>query len=236
MYSQNNLSKLYFSPKWRAALSRCKGIIVLSEHMKIQLQALYPSLPVFNIKHPIGKTTIEFNPQSFKKDPKLLLVGAWLRDFEGFLNLKTNFKKVILLNKYADGYLRKIYGKYSPDIRRKIRDVECVEFLENDEYDKLLSSSLVYLGLHETSANNALCECISYSVPFVSKNHPAISEYCGSDYPLLLNDLNDLTSITDKSVIESHHYLKNNHIIKGKLTIEFFIDNVASTYQQISRG
>jgi len=233
MYSQNNLSKLYFSHKWRLALSRCKGIIVLSEHMKVQLQALYPSLPVFSMKHPIGSTAGEFSPQSFKEDPKLLLVGAWLRDFDSFFHLKTNFRKVILLNKYADGYLKDIYGKYSPDIRRKIRDIDCIEFLENDEYDKLLSSSLVYLGLHETSANNALCECISSSVPFVSKNHPAITEYCGIDYPLFFNDALDLSTIEYEKVIEAHHYLKDNYKLKEMLSIDSFVDSVASIYIKI---
>jgi hypothetical protein len=232
-YSQNNLANLYFSEAWKKALKKCKGIIVFSEHMRLQLKALYPSLNVFSLKHPIGISELTFDINLFIKDPKILLVGAWLRDYDNFEKLKIKFEKRVLLNNYAEGYLRDVYSKYSVNILSKIRKLNCISFLENDDYDKLLSSSLVYLSVHETSANNAVCECISYEVPFVANRHPAIEEYVGVDYPLLFDDISNISSISIEDILAAHDYLRQNKHLKERLSLDVFIIEFSKVYKKL---
>lgn len=233
MYSQNNLSKLYYLPAWREGMKNCRGIIALSEHMRSQLKAIYPGLKVFALKHPIPESGARFDIKEFEKDPKLLLVGAWLRNFDQFSALETNLRKMIIINHYAEGYIKQCYHKYRPRMLDDVQAIDHVGFLENDEYDQMFRSSLLYLSLHETSANNALCECISYETPFVAKRHPAIIEYCGADYPLLVDDDAEL-NISTAQVSDAHAYLKQNKGLKKSLSMSSFVDGFRDVYSQVS--
>lgn len=235
MYSQNDLAKIYFSDLWRNALKKCKGIIVLSEYMKCQIQSIYPDLKVFSLKHPVGESDRNFNYQSYLKHPSILLVGAWLRDFSGFvgLNIQGEIQKKVLLNHYAESFLDNQYDSYAPGILKKVEELECFGFLPDEEYDKLLCSSIVFIGLHETSANNALCECILYSIPFVAKRHPAIIEYCGEDYPLLVDSYDDL-DLSNELIFDAHLYLKENQEFRESLTLNIFLEKFKGIYENIA--
>ncbi|HCE1501081.1 TPA: hypothetical protein NJ353_003290 [Vibrio parahaemolyticus] len=232
MYSQNDISSIYFSKKWREALKTCRGIIVLSEHMKRQLNAVYPWLNVFYLKHPIGRNNTSFNYKEYEKKPTILMVGAWLRNFDSFLDLDFNVEKKILLNTYAEGYLRDVYSKYSINILSRSREVTCINFLEDEEYDNIFTRSLIFLDLHETSANNAVCECLSFSVPFVATRHPAIEEYVGSEYPLFLDKI-DVNTISNSQVLSAHKYLSGLHSLRNELDLTHFIKGVKEIYKKI---
>lgn len=234
MYSQNNLAKLYFMDRWRQALKRCKGIVTLSQHMQQQLQALYPELPVFSVKHPIPATSVSFDLEAFRRDPKLLLVGAWLRDFDSFFQLQTPWRKKLIINHYAEGFLRERYHKYRPGMLEDTKTLEHVHFLENDAYDALVRSSVLYLNLHETSANNALCECIAYSVPFVARRHPAIVEYAGADYPLFVDDDSEVQDIPLQQVEAAHLYLKSRPELREALSMQAFTRDMRQVWQQLA--
>lgn len=233
MTGQNNLSQLYFDPDWRESLKKCKGLIFLSEHMAFQFKSIYKDIDVFTAKHPTGDLTKEFSYEEFLEDPKIVLVGAWLRNYDDFLKLNTGFRKIVLFNHYAESYIRKNYSKYSPNIEEDLSNIEVLRFLDDEEYDKLIGSSVVYLGLHETSANNALCECISGSIPFLSKKHPAIVEYCGNDYPLFSEENSSNISLED--VLDASNYLKNHSHLKENLSIDSFLNRIEYIYNEISK-
>lgn len=232
MYSQNNLAKLYFMPSWRKALKKCRGIITLSDHMQEQLSATYPDLNVFSAKHPIPEAAASFNFDAFQADPKLLLVGAWLRDFDGFHAVKSPWRKKLIFNHYAEDFITRCYHKYRPRMLEDIKSLDHVSFLENDDYDALVQSSVLYLNLHETSANNALCECIAYAAPFVSLRHPAIEEYCGPDYPLFVDDICTL-DISISQVREAHDYLKERQELRDALSMNSFVSSVREIWHSI---
>jgi glycosyltransferase involved in cell wall biosynthesis len=231
MDGQNNLSSLYFDETWRKALERCKAIICLSEHMATQLRALYPKLNVVSAKHPVGALTLDFSYDVFLKKKQMVLIGAWLRNYDAFFDYKTDLRKIILLNKYANGYLKKTYANYSPNCTSLLTSVDTIDFLDDLEYDKLITASLVFLGVHETSANNALCECIASNTPFVAKKHPAIIEYCGADYPLLVDSYEE--KITDNMVLRAHEYLKSQPNLKTGLSLDAFLEKIKIVYDQI---
>lgn len=232
MYSQNNLAKLYFMERWREALKTCRGIITLSQHMQGQLSALYPDLNVYSIKHPIPCSTVTFDFDSFVNNPRLLLVGAWLRNFDSFFSLKTDWNKKIIVNHYAESFMQQCYHKYRPHMLEDIKKLDNIIFVENEMYDKLICSSVLYLNLHESSANNSLCECINYSVPFVANRHPAIVEYCGSEYPLFVDDIANLR-ISMEKVQEAHSYLKQRQDLRDALSMESFYSAMRETWRQL---
>lgn len=234
MYSQNNLAKLYFMDRWRQALKKCRGIVTLSQHMAQQLRALYPSLNVFSVKHPIPASSVSFDFEAFRADPKLLLVGAWLRDFNGFFDLETPWRKKLIINHYAEGFLQQCYNKYRPGMLNDVKSIEHVNFLENEAYDALVRSSVLYLNLHETSANNAVCECISYSVPFVTKRHPAVVEYCGADYPLFVDEDNASLRLSMEQVRDAHLYLKEREELRDALSMPSFIRDMREVWQRLN--
>lgn len=233
MEGQNDLSSLYFDKTWNKALKRCKAIICLSEHMAMQIRALYPEINVFSTKHPVSQLTRKFRISDFLEKKQMVLVGAWLRDYEAFVNTKTKYTKAVLFTKYARNYLKNTYKQYVPSCNTLLSDIEILEFLEDTEYDKLITTSLVFLGVHETSANNALCECITSNTPFIALRHPAIAEYCGLEYPLLLDSYGD--EVTDTMVVKAHEYLKSQEKLKKALSLNSFIESVSKIYSKIIR-
>lgn len=235
MYAQNDLSSIYFSEHWGEAKKYCKGIICLSEHMSEQFKAFEPDLNVISLKHPIGKPDHEFNLNAFIDSPCLVLVGTWLRDYKWFCESEFGIPKKILMTHYAQDYLTNRYSKYYPDIIDKLNTLEVLDRLCNEQYDLLISSSLIFLGMHETSANNALCECIAMNVPFVANKHPALVEYVGEDYPLFAKPGKSF-NITISMVRDAHLYLKNNHFLKLNLEYNTFLNEFRKAYNNFIFG
>lgn len=232
-YGQNNLATWYFSDEWRLALRKCKGIIVFSKHMKIQLNSLYPNLMVFDMKHPAPAVENGFNFDAFTDNPRMVLVGTWLRSFNDFLEVNTAFEKSILLSKYTMNYIERCYTSNGSDLIKKFDNVKIIKNLSNKDYDNLISRSLLYLDMHETSANNSIIECINYKTPFVARPHPAIKEYCGANYPLFVEEFKDIEKITINDVKKAHQYLSDNASLRESLGFEDFIARFESIYTKI---
>ena len=213
---QNDITNLYFNKEWRQALENCKALISLSQYHANQLKLLYPHVNCFSLKHPVVSSDVvnkSFVFEEFCNQPVILISGAWLRDFDKFCSLKTPWRKKILIKDYTKDYLKFQYSKYS-DCGNMIfsdqSEIEILDYLSDDEYDSILTSSVLYLCLHDTSANNALIECMLMSTPFVSVGaHPAMVEYVGKDYPLFIEDDNQLSKISLKTVESAHNYLKS---------------------------
>ena len=63
------------------------------------------------------------------------------------------------------------------------------DFVSNEEYDDLLSSSVVLCLLYASAANNILLECIARCTPILINPLPSVVEYLGEDYPLYCTSL-----------------------------------------------
>ena len=97
-----------------------------------------------------------------------------------------------------------------------------MKYIENfDEYDKLLSTNLVFMDLYDAAANNAVVECIVRNTPIIINKIPPIVEYLGEDYPLYFNNLNEIPELlTEQNIFNAHQYLLN--LNKEDLEIDFF--------------
>ena len=105
-------------------------------------------------------------------------------------------------------------------------DIEYIDYVTNDKYDDLLTSSVVFLKLWDCSAVNTVIECIARNTPIVVNRLPAVEEVLGADYPGLWDTLEQAAAICeDDAIIDACH----KHLIalsKSQFHIEQFVKNV----------
>lgn len=75
-----------------------------------------------------------------------------------------------------------------PTTNYDVGQVDVLETVSNQEYDRLLSCNIVFLRLCDASAVNTIIECIARGTPVIVNRLPAIVEYLGSTYPGFYDD------------------------------------------------
>jgi hypothetical protein len=128
------------------------------------------------------------------------------------------------------------------DIDTKINNIDFLEFLENNEYDNLLSENIVYINLVDASAVNTILECIVRATPIIVNKHPAVVELLGESYPLyFISKHDDYNGInleinnmlkTDKLIRRAHYYLKRQNLNKFKIIT--FINDFSKILKNIT--
>jgi hypothetical protein len=231
----NNL--IFKDPYFIESLRKCKGIYTLSEYHAKIVRKYIPHVPVESLFHPTEIPELQFDFDEFVKneDKKLVTIGWWLRKLNALYTVKTNdYKKIRLLsnNNSKDKIfeLEKIEeitsNQHITDEQRK--SVKTLDFLSNDEYDKILSENLVYLDLYDCSANNVIIECIARGTPLFINRLPAVVEYLGESYPLYIDSIYDLEDkLKDYDLIRrAHLYLKT---IRYKVEIGHFLETMVNS-------
>lgn len=216
------------------SLKYCKGLYTLSQDLRENLQYLLNEIGAYNInieclKHPTVTDVKTFDYNKFLNSPKICNIGYWLRNFDNFFTLDTKLPKHILLGKldyaHQNYHIQKNNFKHKSKLtgEKIIGKIFPHQALTNDEYDEFLTSSISFINLIDTSANNAIIECMARNIPLLINYHPAVVEYLGEDYPFYyLTQTGANNKINDTSLIkETHEYLKN--INKRFLDIETFL-------------
>ena len=136
-------------------------------------------------------------------------------------------------NKLLNNWHRHFYD----DLCNKNDTVKFIEYLENDDYDKLMTENIIFINLVDASAVNTIIECIVRTTPIIINKHPAVVELLGEEYPLYFKSkTNDYTSInieidsllkTDCKIKRAHKYLRN---IKNDV---YNIDNFVESFTRI---
>jgi len=212
---------------FRDSIPNLRYLIFLSESMRLRYSQLYPHMriPTCSIKFYTshGEACQSFDWSLFEKHQRVIHVGDWLRCFRSFYSLKCDLKKIILkkesTNKYMTQLSEYLYNGYEW-LARPNGSLESISMVSSLEYDFLLSSSVVFVRLFDTSANNLLTECVDRCTPLVINRLPAAVEYLGSDYPLFYDSLIDAEALLgDMSMLhEGHQYMiglrKGLHIKK----------------------
>jgi len=112
------------------------------------------------------------------------------------------------------------------------KDVSQIYFLENNEFDNLLSDNIVFIKLEDASAVNTVIECIVRNTPIIVNRLPALEEILGKKYPLFYNSINDVKNLlTMKYIEKGYEYLKN--LNKTELKLETFINKFTNIVNQI---
>jgi len=119
------------------------------------------------------------------------------------------------------------------DIQHKIHNVKIIDYLDNDEYDTLLSQNIVYINLVDASAINTLIECIVRNTPILINKIPSVVELLGNDYPLYYENNIDVYHILSDAtnIKKAYYYIKN--IPKTDFYIETFVANLIKIIKKI---
>ena len=216
------------------ALGNCKGLYTLSEDLTESLKYLLDCIGAYSInvetlKHPTILDVDKFDYDKYISSPKVTNIGYWLRSFDSFFTLDTTIPKHILLGKlqYARDNFSIQYKQFKDKSRltgeKPIGKVTPHQALTNEEYDSFLTGSISYINLIDTSANNAVIECMVRNIPLLVNYHPAVVEYLGEDYPFYyLTQSGANKKINDTNLIkETHEYLCN--MDKRFLSIDHFL-------------
>ena len=110
-------------------------------------------------------------------------------------------------------------------------NIEIMEYVDNDLYDKLLTKNIVFLNLVDGSAVNTLLECLVRNTPMVVNRHPAVVEILGEDYPLFYDDISCISALLrlPNIIFESHSYLKK--LDKSSYHIDLFLKQLNKIIQ-----
>jgi hypothetical protein len=107
--------------------------------------------------------------------------------------------------------------------KKQIDSVKIIDHLENNDYDILLSKNIVFLDLYDTSANNAVIECIARGTPLLINKHPATIEYLGEEYPFYFDSLKEASDkLNDIDLIRDTHQYLTTFDKRKQITIEYF--------------
>lgn len=241
---------VYNSPKaifdrdvFQYSLRFCKAIVTLSKYLADWVKSVC-DVPVISVKHPTQTNCIKWNPEKFLREdnPSILQVGYWLRKPDSICRLKSPYPYVKKWLPSDNEYAMKILEFYNRTNTSYFQEkynwagVEILDWLSHNDYDDILTSGIVFLDLYDSSANNAVIECIARNTPLLVNKHPAVVEYCGEDYPLYFENLDHAASILyDKDlIISAHEYLKN--MDKPWLNGAYFANDVVTKLGEVTYG
>lgn len=217
---------------FKESLSNCKGLYVLSNYYKKFLKHYLHHTPVNVLYHPTEIPELKFSFDDFckNKNKKIVNIGWWLRKLNSiFLLDGGQYQKIRLMpnNKCKDTILRLTnieLDLYNITLNKKqIESVKIIDHLNNDDYDVLLSQNIVFLDLYDTSANNAVIECIARGTPLLINRHPATIEYLGEEYPFYFDSLKEAAEkLNNMDLIKYTHQYLMTFDKRKQITIENF--------------
>ena len=239
-FSQYSLEKIIQQDEFQESLAECLGIYTLSKSLAQDLSK-YLKIPIDNLIHPTEIPEVRFDFDKFidNTEKNIVTVGWWLRKLNSIYALpleeKSGYRKIRLLtytgkhpqkvidelvvkeryeeNLFMDGSIALEYQSNTSDMAR----------LSDDEYDNLLSENIVFLDLYNSSANNAVIECIARATPVLINKLPSTLEYLGEDYPFFFDSLDEAAAkAKDFDLVKATHEYLLSWEVRDKLSAEYF--------------
>jgi polysaccharide pyruvyl transferase WcaK-like protein len=120
------------------------------------------------------------------------------------------------------------------NIKRKFDNsrISIIGKLDNEQYDALLSNSIVFLDLFDSAAVNTVIECLLRNTPILINKTAGVVEILGADYPMYFNSNQYQRRInreveallTTDNINKTIQYLSLQD--KHKYKIDYFINNM----------
>jgi hypothetical protein len=103
------------------------------------------------------------------------------------------------------------------------KDIEIMEYVDNHNYDQLLTKNIVFLNLVDGSAINTLLECLVRNTPIVVNRHPAVIEILGDKYPLFYDNVFMVGRMLQEPgiIYKTHVYM--TQLDKSSFHMDFFL-------------
>ena len=229
-----DLERLVINEYFVKSLPYCQGLFSISCVVQDYLEKMLEgNIPVAKVFYPItpfpdGKF---FNWASFDLSKRIVNVGMFLRNYQAIYDLKVpdDYQKILLKPPHVD--FQDLYDLNRHKVALAVNDTVVVkERLTDEEYDDLLSSSIVFLNLYDSTINTTVIECIGRNTPVVVNRLPGLEEYLGVNYPLFYDTIEEAADILHNKakLIAATTYLQSLPI-KGKLTGENFLNSLTNT-------
>ena len=235
-FNEFSLQNIIAGKEFQESLENCVGLFSLSEYQAKYLREV-TGKKVSVLIHPTEIPEGLFNYEEFLNNPKkkIVNIGYWLRKLNSIFSLPikkgNTFEKIRLIPYSASRPMEVINELVEKE--KKIHDIKIPnEYIENtitksslsnEDYDDLLSRNIIFLDLYDSSANNAVIECIARTTPLLVNPLPAVVEYLGKDYPFYYKSLNEAVEKAENPYLvkETHEYLKDCET-RDKLSKEHF--------------
>ncbi|QDT07302.1 hypothetical protein K227x_57290 [Rubripirellula lacrimiformis] len=249
--SSGSPQTLIASDPFRASLPACRGLFTLSDYLSEFLRK-ETGLPTSTLRLPTEIPERLFSMDDFANatEKKIVMVGWWLRKLASIyflpLDRASGFQKFRLINNPSfeteqESLLKQEFVKQSMALRQPLmpayRDNTHSLQRQNDaDYDQLLSTSIVFLDLYDSSANNAVVECIARGTPVLINRIPPVEEYLGADYPFYFQSLDEAAAKTqDLSLVAATHEYLLQCPMRKKLATSVFLDDLRNSevYQHL---
>lgn len=163
------------------------------------------------------------------REYRLVQVGYWLRRLTSIweVQLPPHWNKY-WINRADHGFTcleKEIYHEHRG--KQVTQNVVKTIQLSNDDYDRFLSESVMFIDLYDSSCNNTILEAIVRHVPIVARRLPATVEYLGEDYCLLFDSLDEIHDMlsSDDRILRAHEQLKRLEQ-SGRYYGEYFLNSM----------
>ena len=200
----------------RKSLKNCQFLIVLSDALKyeiIESKIIEEfNIPIYTIYHITPLFNLNFKISNYYLKENLLFLGWSFRNVNLFYRTNTKLKKIMLPGLYLEeqkNRFNNIMYQQTNGYNKNNTDVTILDYLSNDDFLNIFSSSVVFLDFDGVSANNSVVECIKFNIPLIIRKCKAVIFYLGENYPMYYENENDINSIM------------NNLDIKIKETIDY---------------
>lgn len=248
-YSHETLEALLTNPYLVNSLANCKGIFTLSEYTAAYIRD-NTNLTVSTLLHPIAHATKPFRFEQFKANPskKIIQLGFFLRKVSAIYRLPLVQNNPLKLSKIAlipnaitiSDYRLFVMEEIARNSQiidaRYLANTHEVYHINRADYETWLSENIAFIEFFDTSANNAVLECIAAATPLLVNPLPAVKEYLGEDYPLYYDSLEQAAAMAcDENLLyQAHLYLKNSPI-REKITFDYFLESFkrSEVYQRL---
>ena len=212
---------------WVESLPHCRGLITLSRDLRDRVSELVPGIPVLALHHPTERSDRHFDFEAYLQyGQPVVQVGWWLRRLASihFLPLPTPRKHLlipvddVLMPRFTAALDAERIHTHAPPF--VAWDTNIIGRLRNDDYDTLLTHSVVFLDLHASVVNNAVIESIVRHTPVLISRLAGAIEYLGDDYPLFFESLDEAAAkaADPDLVLAAHRYLaaKDTSFLSGE--------------------
>lgn len=216
-----DLERLVKNEYFIKSLENCRGLFTLSNVIKSFLvkNLNNPNIPVARLFYPITpfpeEKRFDWGEHDQTENKKVVFVGEYLRKYQSFFDLTVpkGFQKYLL--KAPDVNFEKLLDCNKQPFSLQMNDSVIVmpDRISDEEYDSLLSSSIVFLDLYDAVANTTTIECLGRNTPLIVNRLQGIEEYLGSEYPLFYNTLEEAAAmLDDRELLEDGTaYLKKRY-------------------------
>ena len=254
-YYKDSPQALFALPAWKESLKYCVGLFCLSQYHAQWLRQ-HTHQTISALIHPTEIPAAQFDFDKFVSNPrkKIVQLGWWLRKLTAIYQLPIAASTA---TSNLLGYEKiKLNPAFATDAEKQIKALELKELaaesvildpellyntremshISNNEYDMLLTCNIAFIALHDSSANNAVIECIARATPLLINPLPAVVEYLGKDYPMYFYTLSEAAQkAQDLDLIKlTHEYLKGCET-RQKLSADYFCTSFknSAVYQKI---